>query len=252
MIAAIYARKSTVQHVADDAKSVALQVANAKAFAIAKGWEVKEELIFTDDGISGAESDRLRQRACMIAAAARGQFDVVVMRAQDRFSRREGAEAIVELKNLAKHVGVWFYAEGKPFEYGGLGPNTLAFLKAEFAAEERRNASKRTHEKMRDRAEKGYVTGGRVFGYDRVRRHGYVERIVNPKEAAVVQDIFERYANGEGLKAIAYALNAQHLASPRCPEGPSLGLGPRHRACHRAAADLPSNGYLGQNQEARR
>src|SRR5262249_48867224 len=45
MIAAIYARKSTGQHVADDAKSVVRQIANAKAFALAQGWTVKDEHI---------------------------------------------------------------------------------------------------------------------------------------------------------------------------------------------------------------
>jgi hypothetical protein len=37
MIAAIYARKSTEQDVADDAKSVTRQVENARAFAVARG-----------------------------------------------------------------------------------------------------------------------------------------------------------------------------------------------------------------------
>jgi resolvase-like protein len=66
MIAAIYARKSTGQHVADDAKSVTRQVANAKAFAASKGWEVRDELVFTDDGVSGSETKRLLERTRMI------------------------------------------------------------------------------------------------------------------------------------------------------------------------------------------
>ena len=41
MIAAIYARKSTEQNGADaDAKSVANQIENARAFAQTKGWTV--------------------------------------------------------------------------------------------------------------------------------------------------------------------------------------------------------------------
>ena len=38
MIAAIYARKSTDQHVADEEKSVTRQVEHARAFAATKGW----------------------------------------------------------------------------------------------------------------------------------------------------------------------------------------------------------------------
>jgi DNA invertase Pin-like site-specific DNA recombinase len=40
MIAAIYARKSTDQNIADEEKSVTRQVERARAFAERKGWTV--------------------------------------------------------------------------------------------------------------------------------------------------------------------------------------------------------------------
>jgi DNA invertase Pin-like site-specific DNA recombinase len=49
MIAAIYARKSTEQHVADEAKSVTRQVENARAYAARLGWTVLPEHICIDD-----------------------------------------------------------------------------------------------------------------------------------------------------------------------------------------------------------
>jgi len=56
MIAAIYARKSTAETgMNDEEKSVTRQIEHAKAYALKKGWTVAEELIFVDDGISGAE-----------------------------------------------------------------------------------------------------------------------------------------------------------------------------------------------------
>ena len=56
MIAAIYARKSTEQNgVADEAKSVTRQIEHARAYALKKGWQVADEFVFVDDGISGAE-----------------------------------------------------------------------------------------------------------------------------------------------------------------------------------------------------
>ena len=59
MVVAIYARKSTAQPgVADDAKSVTRQVEKATAFAVARGWTVRREHIYEDDGISGAEFER--------------------------------------------------------------------------------------------------------------------------------------------------------------------------------------------------
>ena len=55
MIAAIYARKSTDQTVADEAKSVTRQIESARAYAAKQGWTVAEEHVYSDDGISGAE-----------------------------------------------------------------------------------------------------------------------------------------------------------------------------------------------------
>jgi len=44
--AAVYARKSTLQHVADEAKSVTRQVELAVAFAQTQGFEVAPEHIY--------------------------------------------------------------------------------------------------------------------------------------------------------------------------------------------------------------
>jgi len=57
MIAAVYARKSTDQNIADEEKSVTRQVEHARAYAKRKGWTVADEHVYADDGISG----RLRQ-----------------------------------------------------------------------------------------------------------------------------------------------------------------------------------------------
>ena len=57
-LAAIYARKSTEQHVADKEKSVTRQIALATACANAAGFEVPPEHIYVDDAMSGAEFER--------------------------------------------------------------------------------------------------------------------------------------------------------------------------------------------------
>ena len=58
MVAAVYARKSTDQVVADEEKSVTRQVELANACARLQGFDVIPEYIFVDDAISGAEFDR--------------------------------------------------------------------------------------------------------------------------------------------------------------------------------------------------
>jgi site-specific DNA recombinase len=218
-VAAIYARKSTEQ---TDAQSVSRQIDNAKAFAKARGWSVGP--IFKDDGVSGADARKLIDRARLLDAAKAKQFDVVIMQAQDRFSR--GEEGWQEIKQLAKHVAIWFYSDGTQFEHGSFVPNVTGFLKAEFAAEFRRAIATKTHEAMLKKARDGHATGGKVFGYDHVRRNGHVDREINSTEAAVVRDIFARYAAGEGFKQIAHALNAQKCPSPRPQRGRPAGWDP--------------------------
>jgi len=153
----------------------------------------------------------------MIDAATRGEFDVVVMQAQDRFSRSDDGWS--ELIALAKHVEVWFYSDGRAFVTGTLSSNLEGFMRGEF----RRAIALKTREKMINKAKLGHVTGGKVFGYDNMRRHGYVERVINPAEAKVVKDIFQRYADGAGFKQIAHALNAKKLPSPRPQRGRPQG-----------------------------
>ena len=89
MIAAIYARKSTEQTgVADEQKSVARQIENARAFVAARGWTVGP--IFADDAVSGAEISRLKDRQRLLGIIRGGApFQILVMRDQSRFSRRE-------------------------------------------------------------------------------------------------------------------------------------------------------------------
>jgi DNA invertase Pin-like site-specific DNA recombinase len=56
MIAAIYARKSTDQSgISDEQRSVARQVEHSRTYASRKGWQMIDEHVYVDDGISGAE-----------------------------------------------------------------------------------------------------------------------------------------------------------------------------------------------------
>ena len=92
---------------------------------------------------------------------------------------------------------------------------------------EREKARQRTYDAMRQKAAAGHVTGGRVFGYDNVRRDtGGVVRVINETEAAVVRDIYAQYAQGHGLRQIAHQLNATGAVCPRSQQGRPNGWAP--------------------------
>ena len=89
MIAAIYARKSTDQNVADEEKSVTRQVDRARASAAAKGWTINEGHVYVDDGVSGAEFTTKRRgyHALMAALRPRPPIQALIVMDQSRPAR---------------------------------------------------------------------------------------------------------------------------------------------------------------------
>ena len=88
MIAAVYARKSNDQNIADEEKSVTRQVERARAYAERKGWAVADEHVYVDDGVSGADFvRRAGYLRLMNALGRRAPFQVLVMMEQSRLGR---------------------------------------------------------------------------------------------------------------------------------------------------------------------
>src|SRR4029079_12562870 len=113
MIAAIYVRKSTDQAgIADDQKSVTRQVEHACSYAARKGWNVADEHVYVDDGISGAEfANRPGFLRLMNALKPRPPFQVLIMSEESRLGR-EAIETAYALKQLVTAgVRVFFHLE---------------------------------------------------------------------------------------------------------------------------------------------
>ena len=113
MTAAIYARKSTDQHgVSETERSVARQIAHARAYATEKGWRVSDAHVYVDDGISGAEfAKRPGFLRLMNALKPTPPFQILVMSEESRLGR-ESIETAYALKQLVQAgVRVFFYLE---------------------------------------------------------------------------------------------------------------------------------------------
>ena len=92
-------------------------------------------------------------------------FDVLIMQAPDRFSRRDGDESFAELKAISKPgVQVWFYSDGTCFRYGTFESNVTGLLKAEFAAEKRRDSARKTTEALHQKARRTERSRGGALG----------------------------------------------------------------------------------------
>ena len=221
---AVYARKSTEQNgVADDAKSVARQIANAREYAARKQWTVRDEHIYQDDGVSGVLFGPSRPGLARLlnSLKPRPPFQILVMSEQSRLGREQIETGYVLKQIIDAGVRVFFYADDREAVLDDPVQKMMLSL-ANFAAEmERDKARQRTHEAMLRKAKALHVTGGRVFGYANVDVPGpdgkrlHVVRTVNAEQAAVVRRVFQMYAGGLGLVRIAKTLNAEGVSAPR-------------------------------------
>ena len=217
MICAIYARKSQDQlGVADDAKSVPRQVERATAYARGKGWTVAREHVYTDDGISGGEFQRrpgfLR---LMNVLKPRLLFDVLVVNGRGPHPARVDRDRVGAQADRRVGLRLFSYLTDRERTFNS-AMDKVALSLATFDAElEREKARARKYDVMLGKAKAGYVTGGVAFGYDNVRVDGHVERRFREVEAAVVRRIFELYAAGLGLRAIARILTAEGAPPPK-------------------------------------
>src|SRR5436190_8329272 len=223
--AAIYARKSTEQtNTVDEAKSVGRQIEGGRRFITSQGWTLDEAHIYTDDGVSGALFENRGDFRRMMRDADARAFDVIVFYDLDRFGR-DGRRTMEELYKLADlGVGVYDYSNGQAVSLDSFEGRLTTSLKAEFAQQYREQVRKHTRAALRRKVEQGYVAGGKVFGYDNHRIGvGQVKREICDSEAAIVRDIYRRFAAGEGLRTIAGALNRAGVAAPRAQRGRPSG-----------------------------
>jgi DNA invertase Pin-like site-specific DNA recombinase len=248
MRVAIYARKSTEQSgIADDAKSVTRQVEHAKAYALRKGWNVEDDHVYADDGISGAKfAGRPGFLRLMNALQPRPAFSVLIMSEESRLGR-EAIETAYGLKRIIQAgVRVFFYLEDRERTLSSPTDKLLLSVTA-FADElEREKARQRVTDTMLRKARAGHVTGWRVFGYDNVPvtvrgpndelRRSHTTRRINEAEAAIVRRIFEMARDGIGKALIAKTLNAEGATSPRSQQG-RREHGLRHR-CTKCCSGL--------------
>jgi recombinase/recombinase-like zinc beta ribbon protein len=120
-------------------------------------------------------------------------------------------------------VTMWDFSTGQRIDLDSFETRLPTILKAEFAQQFREQIRKHTRAALRQKFQAGYVVGGEVFGYDNVGPKGAKRRVPNPEKAAIVVEIYERYARGEGYRSIAWALNARGVPAPSAQRGRPSG-----------------------------
>lgn len=157
------------------------------------------------DTRSGKTSRLRKQFTAMLKAARRGEIDYIITKSISRFARNliETLRIIRELREIG--VGVFFEKEG--LDTLDRGSDFMLSIYATVAESELTSMSENVKWAARKRYEKGSVELAAIYGY-------YYENgklTVNHAEAAVVKEIFEGYANGDGQSIIARSLNARGI-----------------------------------------
>lgn len=216
MRCAIYARRSTEEH---QAASLDVQVEEARRYITAKGWAVASDHVYRDDAVSRAEFKKRPGLIALLNAAESDAFDAVVLRDESRLGGDMHRTGLV-LQDLIEHgVRVFYHFEDEEVQLNGATDKILIAVRS-FAAElEREKIAGRTREHLETKARRGLNVGGRCYGYDNVpvfegERRVRVDYKINEEQAAIVREVFERYAARDGLRTIAKELNARRVPSP--------------------------------------
>lgn len=209
MRTALYARYSSALQ---RPTSIEDQLALCRQYAARIGAIVDEAFIFIDVEISAAIAQRPGYQR-FLAAARRGDFEAIIVEAQDRLWRSQ-AEMHRALDELRFHEVLVFCVD-TGIELTGRSGHLLASFKGIMDEDYRQVLRDKTRRGMAGQVQRGFSPGGRPYGYrSEPVAGGGSRRVVHPGEAAVVRRIFEMYAAGHSPKAIAKQLNAEGVPAP--------------------------------------
>src|SRR5437868_6161423 len=207
-VAAIYARVSSERQRQD--QTIASQTVGLRELAAERGLLVSEDLVFEDEGFSGASLqrpalERLRDRA------AEGAFEMLLCHAPDRLARRYAYQVLL-LEEFAR-VGVEVCFAKEPERGGTPEDELLRQFQGMIAEYERAQIRERSRRGKAHRARGGSqaVLSGAPYGYRYVRKSQHMDAFyeIDEGEAEIVREVFERYTErGESIADIARALSA--------------------------------------------
>ncbi|WP_082818868.1 recombinase family protein [Cupriavidus nantongensis] len=209
MRALIYSRFSSDKQ---RESSIEDQVRICRARCEAEGCEVVAEI--GDEGISGSTPVSNRPAgAKLLADALAERFDVLVLEGLDRLARDQVEQERIVRRLEHRGIRIIGVSDGYDSKMGSRKiMRGVRGLINELYLDDLRH---KTHRGQEGQFERGFIVGGKSYGYDIVRDAGGSRYQVNQEEARHVRWIFEKYAAGWSARRIAYALNEMRVPSPR-------------------------------------
>ncbi|MGA8717350.1 MAG: recombinase family protein [Solirubrobacteraceae bacterium] len=208
-IAAIYARVSSDRQRRE--QTIQSQTAALRELAAGRGLLVPEDLVFEDEGVSGAvlrrpELERLRD------LAVEARFEVLLCHAPDRLARRYAYQVL--LLEEFQRAGVEVVFAKEPERSGTPEDELLRQFQGMIAEYERAQIAERCRRGKLHRARAGAVSvlARAPYGYRYVKKSEHADAFfeIDEVEAPVVREMFRRYAeDGESIGRLARWLAEQ-------------------------------------------
>ena len=170
-------------------------------------WELVD--LYTDEGISGTSTKHRKGFNQMIADARAGKIDYIITKSISRFARNT-ADCLNYVREL-RAIGVEIFFEKEGIDTADSYSEMLLTIMAAFAQEESRSISENIKWGIRKRFEAGHEVKVPVYGYRHTDEQMY---IIVPEEAAIVKEIFTRYAHGETPGEIMKDMIARNVPPP--------------------------------------
>ncbi|WP_440897433.1 recombinase family protein [Amphibacillus sp. Q70] len=203
---AIYCRVSTEEQ-AVEGYSISAQLQTLRQYAELYNWEVSKE--YVDEGISGKNITGRPAMQRLVNDVEKDKFQAILVWKISRLSRNM-LDTLTLLDKFELHE-VKFVSYSENFDTSTPIGRLVVQLMASIAEMERNTLSENVKLGMKQRALEGEWNGGVVFGYDNIDK----ALVVNQREAKIVKLIFQLYADGKGLKAIANHLNKAGFRTKR-------------------------------------
>jgi site-specific DNA recombinase len=201
-------------------RSTSQQEGELRGWCDDEGWAVRAVLTESDVSASRFASPAVkRQRAAWLAELAeqlaRPEVDRLLVWEASRATR----EMVVSLTlvDLCEESGVLFGYGGQLYDLSRARARATVLHDFVDAEREAGQTSERVKRDMRANAKAGRPHGRLLYGYRRVRddRTGeLVGQVPEPAQAAIVREIFKRFAQGETVHSIAADLNRRGEPMP--------------------------------------
>ena len=206
------------------------QIRQCCAAAEPKGWTVLDDFIRADSEITGQSMvGRYGLNDLIHLAKTKPRpFDIILIDDTSRLGRY--LPDVLKVTDVLDNYGVSVYFAAQGLDSRQPGFRQIFTLHGMMDEQYVFGLRDKVHRGQEGRVRKGYVPGGKCYGYrnvpveDPTRRGDYgrpavigVYQEVIPEEAAVLRRIFEMYAAGASYADVAKALNAEGVLSPQPP-----------------------------------